>query len=103
MCGGSSGEAAAMNERQRFKDQTALLADLAEHSGDAEFHDIDAIRAELLHDYDVLRARVEAAEEILRKATAPRRPEGTYNFSREAFEQMANDYFAAVVPVEKQP
>ena len=48
-------------------------------------------------------ARVEAAEEILRRATAPRRPDGTYNYSREAFEQMANDYFAVVVPVEKQP
>jgi len=37
--------------------------------------------------------RLAVAENILRKATAPRRPDGTYNYSREAFEQMANDYF----------
>ena len=35
------------------------------------------------------------AEDILYKAVAPRRPDGTYNYSREAFEQMANNYFAA--------
>ena len=50
-----------------------------------------------------LRWRIERAESILRMAASPRRPDGTYNYSREAFEQMANDYFAVVVPVETQP
>lgn len=41
--------------------------------------------------------RLLKAEDILKKAQAPKRPDGTYNYSREAFEQMANDYFSSDV------
>ena len=74
--------------RLRAAEEVAKRHEDAKHRAIEAFGDLErrAIAAE---------ERAERAETILRKAQAPRRPDGTHNYSREAFEQMANDYFAA--------
>jgi hypothetical protein len=67
----------------------------------ANLHEVYSCLKEALEVVDAQQAVIDRAEDILRKAQAPRRPDGTYNHSREAFEQMANDYFAAAASTGK--